>query len=62
MQYMNIKRQQPILMGAEQYLTDWWGPHVPYNFPEVTKHLIWCIENDVEEERFKLDIHRKYLL
>lgn len=60
--YKNIERQEPIRLGAEQYLTDWWGPHIPYNFPEVTAHLLWCIKNGVDEAEFKRDIKKKYLI
>lgn len=57
--YTQIERQQPIRMGAEQYLTDWYGPHIPYCFKEVTTHLIWCVKNNVDEAQFKRDIREK---
>ena len=62
LRYKDIERQQPIDMGAEQYLTDWYGPNIPYNFKDITEHLLRCIKNGVSEEEFKLYIHRKYLL
>lgn len=62
LRYKDIERQQPIRMGAEQYLTDWYGPHIPFCFKEVTTHLIWCIKNNVEEQQFKLDIRQMYFI
>lgn len=60
--YKSIKRQEPIRLGAETYLTDWYGPHIPYNFPEIIAHLEWCIKNDIEETEFKRYIKKKYLI
>jgi hypothetical protein len=60
--YKQIERQEPIRLGAEQYLTDWYGPHIPYNFPKVTDHLVWCVNNGVDEAQFKRDIREMYFI
>ena len=60
--YRVIERQEPIRLGAEQYLTDWYGPHIPYNFPKVTDHLVWCVKNGIDEAEFKRDIREMYFI
>jgi hypothetical protein len=58
--YKQIERQEPIDLGAYQYLADWYGPHVPYKNDPLVRYLVWCVKNGVDEKEFKQFVKKTY--
>ncbi|MNG38079.1 hypothetical protein D3C84_1256350 [compost metagenome] len=58
--YKVIGRQEPIKDAAYQYLSDWYGPHIPYHYPEVVLELVQAIKAGTDEGTFKKSIKKKY--
>ena len=58
--YKQIEHQHSIDVSAYQYLVDWYGLHVPYKRSELVRHLVWCVQNGVEEPEFKKWLKKTY--